>query len=70
MLSVTRYLYCLAQAQAHADQRRQVVQGDHVRTIAEGLVRPGVRLQEQAVATGRHGGAGQVGDHAPIATAA
>src|SRR5207245_4442602 len=55
--------------QATFDQRRQFVEDNHIRPVAEGLVRIGVCFEEDPVAASRYGGPRQVRCKTPVAAA-
>src|SRR2546421_6827340 len=59
----------LTQARTQANQGGQVVEGDHVRSIAQGLIRSRMGLDENAVAARGDGGPRQVRHHAAVAVA-
>ena len=65
-----RSLDGLPDAQAAFHQAGQVVEGDHVGTVAQGLVRPGMRLQKDAVAAAGDRRPRQVRHHPPVPVAA
>src|SRR6185437_6162 len=61
-----RWIESLAQTQTALNQGGQIAQRDHVRSIAESLIGPGMRLQKESVASRRHSRSRQVWHHTTI----
>src|SRR5205823_300428 len=53
----------LADPEADPQQGRQVVEPQRIGAVGEGLLGPGVNLQEEGIAPGGDRRAGEVGDH-------